>query len=158
MDRTRRSGCGDCTPFRAKRPAPRARPDGEHPFFALLGEMARAFEGRAAAPAATGFRREVERHVEPLLPAGSIRMEEVARALNCSRQTLYRRLKAEGVTFEELLDALRRRLALRLVRAPGLSVKEIAYRLGFSEPAAFSRAFKRWTGRTPQQARSRHSG
>ena len=92
------------------------------------------------------------------MPSGSIRMETVARALNCSRQTLYRRLKAEGVTFEELLDALRRRLALRLVREPGLSVKEIAYRLGFSEPAAFSRAFKRWTGRTPRQARGSHSG
>ena len=144
-DRTSRTGCGDCAPR-----------DPCTSFWAnLFAPRARRRPSRPDSPA-TGFRREVERHVEPLLPSGAIRMEAVARALNCSRQTLYRRLKAEGVTFEQLLDALRRRLALRLVREPGLSVKEIAYRLGFSEPAAFSRAFKRWTGRTPRQARGRH--
>jgi AraC-like DNA-binding protein len=57
-------------------------------------------------------------------------------------------LKAEGVTFEQVLDELRHRLALRYMRE-GMSVKQAAYRLGFSEPAAFSRAFKRWTGRSP---------
>lgn len=146
-DRTSRTGRGGCAPrnpctsFWTRLFAPRAR-----------------LRPRRPDSPATGFRGEVERYVEPLLPSGAIRMEAVARALNFSRQTLYRRLKAEGVTFERLLDALRRRLALRLVREPGLSVKEIAYRLGFSEPAAFSRAFKRWTGRTPRQARGRQSG
>ena len=72
--------------------------------------------------------------------------------MGLSRQTLYRRLKAEGVTFEALLDRLRRRLAQKLVRQ-GLPVKDIAYRLGFSDPAAFSRAFKRWTGTSPRNAR-----
>jgi AraC-like DNA-binding protein len=128
-----------------------------NPFLAFLGEVARAIEAKAASPEAS-FRREVERQIEPLLASGMIRIETVARALGCSRQTLYRRLKAEGVTFEELLDALRHRLALRLVREPGLSVKAIGYRLGFSEPAAFSRAFKRWTGRTPREASGRQSG
>ena len=145
IDRTSRSACGDCA-------GPRRR-GRKHSFCAWLGEVARAVEGKGPAPAA-GFRRDVERYVEPLLASGAVRMETVARGLNLSRQTLYRRLKAEGVTFEQLLDSLRRRLALRLVREPGLSVKEIAYRLGFSEPAAFSRAFKRWTGRAPR----RHSG
>ena len=146
-DRTSRTGRGGCA-----RPGPCAS------FWtSLFAPRPRPRPPRPDSPA-TGFRREVERHVESLLASGSIRMEAIARALNCSRQTLYRRLKAEGVTFEELLDALRRRLALRLVREPGLSVKEIAYRLGFSEPAAFSRAFKRWTGRTPRQARGRQSG
>jgi AraC-like DNA-binding protein len=141
---------------------PRPRQERRNPFLALLGQVAKAIEqgsrtgeGEKRAQA-TGFRHEVERHLEPLLPSGAIRMEKVARAMRCSRQTLYRRLKAEGVTFEQLLDDLRRRLALRLVREPGLSVKQIAYRLGFSEPAAFSRAFKRWTGRTPHHAR--HAG
>ena len=147
------------------RPAARARewprrPPQANPFLTFLGQVARAMEegSRAPEPAAprdTPFRREVERHVEPLLPSGAVRIDKVAREMGCSRQTLYRRLKAEGITFEQLLDDLRRRLALRLVREPGLSVKEIAYRLGFSEPAAFSRAFKRWTGRTPRAAARR---
>jgi AraC-like DNA-binding protein len=90
-----------------------------------------------------------------LLAAGPVRIDDVARDLGFSRQTLYRRLKAEGMTFEQLLDALRRRLALRFIRDEGLSVKEAAYRLGFSDPAAFSRAFKRWTGASPSEQRGR---
>ena len=69
----------------------------------------------AAAPAAEPgrFQREVEGHLEPLLASGPIGIDSVARELGYSRQTLYRRLKAEGVTFEEVLDGLRRKLALR---------------------------------------------
>ena len=99
------------------------------------------------------FQKAVEAHVEPLLGTGAIGIERVARALGLSRQTLYRRLKAEGVTFEAVLDRLRRRLAIRYIGEDGMSVKEAAYRLGFSDPAAFSRAFKRWTGMSPRRAR-----
>ncbi|WP_447724907.1 helix-turn-helix transcriptional regulator [Sphingomonas koreensis] len=94
-------------------------------------------------------RREVERHIEPLLASGAARIDRVASGMGCSRQTLYRRLKAEGLTFEQILDALRHRHALKLMRHRELSVKEAAYQLGFSDPAAFSRAFKRWTGQSP---------
>lgn len=168
IDRMSRSACGDCTRrdpctaffsnlfggyARPRRPAERREARPNNPFLALLGEVARAVEPRVQ-PVEDGFRREVERHLEPLLASGTIRIEAVARALGCSRQTLYRRLKAEGVTFAELLDGLRRRLALRFVREQGLSVKEASWRLGFSEPAAFSRAFKRWTGKTPGAMRS----
>jgi len=90
-----------------------------------------------------------------LLESGEVGIERLARDRGYSRQTLYRRLKAEGITYEQLLDGLRRRLALRFMRE-GLSVKEAAYRLGFSDPAAFSRAFKRWTGSSPSAARTRH--
>ncbi|MGZ8336908.1 MAG: helix-turn-helix transcriptional regulator, partial [Allosphingosinicella sp.] len=76
-------------------------------------------------------------------------IDRIARELGLSRQTLYRRLKEEGTTFAALVDGVRRRVALRLVREQALSVKQIAYRLGFSDPAAFSRAFKRWTGSSP---------
>ena len=99
------------------------------------------------------FRRQVEAHLEPMLADGPIGIDSVARALGYSRQTLYRRLKAEGVTFEEVLDGLRRRLAIRFIREEGLSVKDAAYRLGFSDPSAFSRAFKRWTGASPRNAK-----
>ena len=110
-------------------------------------------QGQALQPARPGaFCARVEQAVEPLLAAGGIRVAGVARALGVSRQTLYRRLKAEGTTFEKLLDGLRHRLASRLL-GEGMAVKDIAYRLGFSDPAAFSRAFKRWTGASPSASR-----
>jgi len=87
--------------------------------------------------------------LEPLLPTGGAGIETVARLLGLSRASLFRRLKAEGVTFEEVLDGLRHKLALRYLNGDGLSVKEAAHRLGFSEAASFSRAFKRWTGKRP---------
>jgi AraC-like DNA-binding protein len=165
IERMRQEACGGCErrdacaslwqalrfDRRPRRPAETSPPP-KNPFFALLGELAKAVEGRMTTQR-NGFRREVERLMEPMLASGPVRIGEVARELGCSRQTLYRRLKEEGVTFVELLDGLRRRLALRLVREQGLSVKESAYRLGFSDPASFSRAFKRWTGMSPRAAR-----
>jgi len=97
--------------------------------------------------------RRVEERIESLLPKGEARADAVAASLGLSRQTLYRRLKAEQTTFERLVERVRRRLALRFIRDQGLSVKEAAWRLGFAEPAAFSRAFKRWTGKSPSEAR-----
>lgn len=122
----------------------------------LFGEIAGAARREMAKKKAKpdSFRRKVEAELEPLLATGPLRIERIARALGCSRQTLYRRLKAEGLTFEQVLDELRRRRALTLVRDASLPVKEIAWRLGFSDPAAFSRAFKRWTGRSPQAFRA----
>ena len=129
--------------------------ESRHPFLAFLGHVAKGIERRKAPPPDTPVRRMVERHLEPLLAAGPVRIEDVARDLGFSRQTLYRRLKAEGMTFEQLLDELRRSLALRLIRDQGLTVKDAAYRLGFSDPAAFSRAFKRWTGASPSALRGK---
>ncbi|HEX8573725.1 MAG TPA: helix-turn-helix transcriptional regulator [Allosphingosinicella sp.] len=160
----RRDACAELFPFLFKsRDRAASRPPGaaprSHPFFSFLGEVAKAFEAQAgerkATPRTSGFKAEVERHLEPLLASGEVGIERVASDLGYSRQTLYRRLKAEGVTFEQLLDGLRRRLALRFMRE-GLPVKVAAYRLGFSDPAAFSRAFKRWTGSSPSGHRTRH--
>lgn len=125
-------------------------PKGPTALFAFLGQIAEAF----AQPEKRCFRREVEDAIEPLLGSGEVSVESVARKLGMSRQTLYRRLKAEGVTFEEILDAKRRSLAIRFLGIHRLSVKAAAYRLGFSDPAAFSRAFKRWTGVAPSEFRT----
>jgi AraC-like DNA-binding protein len=169
IERMRREACGGCEredacakwakAFGLARDGGRAptfeeRPfaSSPSPFFAFLGQVARVVEARSK-PRSNAFRREVERHLESLLASGDVRIERVARELGYSRQTLYRRLKAEGVTFAELLDGLRRRVAIRLVRDEGLPVKEAAWRLGFSDPAAFSRAFKRWTGKSPRDMR-----
>ncbi|MDP8993590.1 MAG: helix-turn-helix transcriptional regulator [Pseudomonadota bacterium] len=150
------------TPAGARRSEPRKSSAALHPFLALLGQVAKAIEsGAPAKPAAAKakgravggvFAREVERRIESSLEQGPVRVDRLARELGLSRQTLYRRLKTEGATFEQLLDRVRRRVAQRLLREEGLSVKEVAYRLGFSDPAAFSRAFKRWTGTSPRDA------
>lgn len=120
------------------------------PFMAFLGELVNAVEQRSR----PSFRREVEAVIEPLLAEGDANVDRVASQLGISRQTLYRRLKTDGVTFEQLLDELRHRLALKLLRDQNLPVKQAAWRLGFSDPAAFSRAFKRWTGTPPSTARA----
>lgn len=159
----RRNACAELFPFMFGGRVRRTAGAGEatatrSPFLAFLGEVAKAIEGKASErtpPRPSPFQAEVERRLEPLLASGEFGIERVARDLGYSRQTLYRRLKTEGVTFEQLLDGLRRRLALRFMRE-GLSVKEAAYRLGFSDPAAFSRAFKRWTGSSPSGMRTRH--
>lgn len=98
----------------------------------------------------------VERHIMPALHTGDINMNDVARDLGMSRQTLYRQLKAEGTSFEQLVDHLRERLAMHYLQGEKVSVNETAYLVGFSDPSAFSRAFKRWTGTSPRaHARSR---
>ena len=99
-------------------------------------------------------RGRVESILMPLLHTGTASMESVAERLAVSRQTLYRQLKSEGVTFETVLDELRHQLALHYLSGKKTSVNETAYLVGFSESAAFSRAFKRWTGTAPRSARS----
>jgi AraC-like DNA-binding protein len=120
-------------------------------FFSFVGEL---FQSFAAEPQARCFRKDVEVAIEPMLGIGDVSIDRVARELGMSRQTLYRRLKKEGVTFEEILDAKRRQLAIRYLRLDRISVKAAAYKLGFSDPAAFSRAFKRWTGAPPSAVRA----
>jgi AraC-like DNA-binding protein len=73
----------------------------------------------------------------------------VARALGLSERTLRRRLRDERTGFRELVDDVRRERALVLVRDSDLNVSELAHRCGFSDGAAFARAFKRWTGHSP---------
>jgi AraC-like DNA-binding protein len=92
-----------------------------------------------------------------VLHKGEANMDAVAGQMALSRQTLFRKLKVEGVTFEQVLDALRHRLALDYLHARKVSVNETAYLVGFSDPAAFSRAFKRWTGASPKAWRGRQT-
>jgi len=92
----------------------------------------------------------VENLLTPRLRTGEVSMGVIAAKLCCSRQTLFRKLKVEGVTFEQVLDQLRHKLALNYLNASKASVKETARLVGYSDPAAFSRAFKRWTGSSPR--------
>jgi AraC-like DNA-binding protein len=80
---------------------------------------------------------------------GILTLDGAARALHVSTRTFRRRLDAEGVTFSGLADDERKRRALLLLRSNELSLQEVGDRLGYSDVANFSRAFRRWTGKTP---------
>ncbi len=92
------------------------------------------------------------------LQKGVPSLDEVARRLATSGRTLRRRLDENGTSFRTLLDETRAELARRYVRDPALPLSEVAFLLGFSEPSAFHRAFKRWTETTPAAWQSRASG
>jgi AraC-like DNA-binding protein len=81
----------------------------------------------------------------------AIDVRRVALQLGLNVRALRRRLVAERVSLASLLDEARLRVARRELRKPGVSIKEAAYALGFSEASAFHRAFKRWSGQTPAQ-------
>ncbi|MEZ5556670.1 AraC family transcriptional regulator [Haliea sp.] len=76
-------------------------------------------------------------------------LSTVAETLDIHPQTLRRRLSAEGTTFKDIKNQLRRDTALHFLGKQGISIEEIAHRSGFSEASAFIRAFKGWTGLTP---------
>lgn len=119
--------------------------------FGVLTERAEALLD--ALRTSDSVKSAVEKRLLAILHTGEASIATIAPAMGMSRQTLYRRLRTEGVTFESVLDDLRRRMALDYLGARRVSVNETAYLVGFSDPAAFSRAFKRWTGRNPREAR-----
>lgn len=75
--------------------------------------------------------------------------DQIAQQINVSPQTLRRRLKEEGTSYQEIKDQLRRDMAIHHLSRNDLSINEIAARVGFTEPSTFHRAFKKWTGMTP---------
>jgi AraC-like DNA-binding protein len=104
---------------------------------------------------ATGtLRAAVENQVEKLLPSGKAKKQAVAKALALSARTLSRRLADEGTTYEEIMDQLRRTLALQYIKDRGMSLSQIAWLLGYEGGTSFNHAFKRWTGQSPFVARN----
>jgi len=89
-----------------------------------------------------------------LLPSGEADQQAVARSLHRSVSSLQRQLKSEGATYRRVLDETRRTLAQQLMQEERYSLGQIAYLLGFSDQANFSRAFRRWTGYAPTEFRS----
>ena len=103
------------------------------------------------------FRSRVENVIATLLPHGKAHASEIAHELGVSQRTFARRLSEEGLTFSELLDSLRSDLANRHLADRDLAISQIAWLLGYSDVGAFSHAFKRWTGKTPGQARAEYA-
>jgi AraC-like DNA-binding protein len=80
--------------------------------------------------------------------------ETISSALNMSAPTLRRRLKREGTTFQQLKDQARCEAAKLCLDRPDLSINEVALQMGFTDPSAFHRSFKKWTSQTPGQFRT----
>ena len=95
----------------------------------------------------------VESEVQRLLPQRQANIETVARALGVSARTLSRNLAAEGSTFTDIMDQLRRTLALQYLEELNLPLAQIASLLGYEEPTSFTHAFRRWAGRPPSAVR-----
>jgi AraC-like DNA-binding protein len=84
-----------------------------------------------------------------LMPAGRTGAEDVALALGISRSTLQRRLRDEGTSYQAVLDATRRDMAIRYLTKTTLRADEIASALAYRDANSFSRSFRRWTGLSP---------
>jgi AraC-like DNA-binding protein len=122
-----------------------------------LLETLRPFCEEAAKLRATAkgtLRDTVENEVQRLLPHGEAQADRIAKTLAMSGRTLSRRLAEEGTNFAEVVDEMRRTLALQYVREPGLSLAEISWLLGYEGATSFNHAFRRWFARSPSEARA----
>jgi AraC-like DNA-binding protein len=93
---------------------------------------------------------QVARIVRQKLSKEDLDADYVAYRLNMSRNTLYRHLKKEGLSYHDIVDRVRADYARECLKSGDYTVTEVAFLLGFSELSAFSRAYKRWTGQSPK--------
>jgi len=98
---------------------------------------------------------EKVRHTLAQHPEHSRNAEDLAVWLNLSTRTLHRQLKEEGASLQQLKDAVRRDLAIDLLHRSQRPLKQIAQAAGFQNEKSFIRAFKGWTGQTPDEVRRR---
>lgn len=129
------------------RPMPMAN-EAMHAYFQRHADAALARLGPASS-----LPDRVRAFVADRLPDGGATLAAAAASLGMSARTLQRRLRAEGTSFEDLLDAVRRARAMVYLDAH-VSIGEAAYLLGYAEPSVFHRAFKRWTAMSPEAWRA----
>ena len=87
------------------------------------------------------------------MSCGRVTAKLISTDLGISQRTISRRLAEHGTTFDELIDEIRKDLAMRYLDEGHIKLQELAFLLGFSSHASFSGAFKRWTGKTPSETR-----
>lgn len=129
-------------------------PSADPPLALLLEDYARRL--LPAAPAATTTVERVADRCRRMMLDGAVpTLATIARALHASPRTLQRALAKEERSFEDVLDAEREAFARTHLADGALSIAEVTYLLGYSEPRAFARAFRRWTGVSPSAFRKR---
>ena len=108
-----------------------------------------------------GRRDELVESIRTIVTSSSFRdrrLEDVARQVGASGRTLRRKLKAQGTTFQKVLDETRAEYAKRYIENTALTIEQIADRIGFSEVTNFRAAFKKWTGMTTRDYREKANG
>jgi len=103
---------------------------------------------------ATSLTQDVARRIAARLGTGEPAPATIAKQMGLSERTFQRRLAAEGTSFQAILDEARRSIALGYLADTRFAAYEVSFMLGYAEPATFFRAFKRWTGKTPQEYRA----
>jgi AraC-like DNA-binding protein len=101
---------------------------------------------------------QVRSKIIELLPDGRPGQEAIAASMHLSLRSLQRKLQKEGTSFKALLNETQQQLAIQYVQESQRSIGEITYLLGYSEPGSFTRAFRRWTGKSPLQFRVHSQG
>jgi len=112
----------------------------------------------ARLPGGTDVVSELRRVLARGIAGGSHRLSDVARQLGTSVRTLQRRLESAGVSYQEVLEQARCDEAERHLAEGSLTIAEVSWLVGYSEPSAFHRAFKRWRGLSPRSFRERERG
>ncbi|MCP4605911.1 MAG: AraC family transcriptional regulator [Proteobacteria bacterium] len=131
--------------------------DGEllrRPFETANPELLTDYAGQAQdmlnrLPKADPLVQQVRRAIYDSLGSGDLAMQSIARKLDMSVHTLRRRLGEHGNSFQSILSSMRRDLALVYLENSKWTTMDVAFVLGFSDPASFKRTFKRWVGKTP---------
>jgi len=103
----------------------------------------------AKIPTSARFSQRVRSCIRSMLPLGSLTADTVAAQFRMSERTLRRRLQDEATSYQEILDDVRAQLARHYLTKEKRGIDEVGFLLGFSDQSAFTKAFRRWTGRTP---------
>lgn len=111
-------------------------------------ECRRIIDARASG---TSITEQVRRELVVAMDGGDVSQEAIAKKLGVSSRSMQRRLAEENTRFADVLADVRAEIAKRYLARKSVSASEVAYLLGFSEPPAFFKAFKRWTGMTPRE-------
>jgi AraC-like DNA-binding protein len=120
----------------------------------LLRALLPSLDEQVAKKRGDGFLDEVRRVIAKRMSGERPSVEKVAHELAISPRTLQRRLGEHGTSYQEVLDDVRRHTALRLLGTESIEIAEVAFLLGFEELNSFTRAFRGWEGKTPQQWRA----
>lgn len=115
-----------------------------------LDELRRALE------TSPGELASVRQEIFRSLSSGPVGIDVVAKSLGLSARTLQRRLREQGTRFDEVVDSVRKEIALTAMRRPRVTLQEISFLCGYSDARVFRRAFQRWTGTNPAAFIAQH--